>query len=47
MTGNALTALGYLREAVASGRADRGLVEQVRAYLAGGPETAERPFNPE
>ncbi|HEY6138961.1 MAG TPA: hypothetical protein VI670_14465 [Thermoanaerobaculia bacterium] len=47
MTGNALTALGYLREAVASGCADRDLVEQVRAYIAGGPETAERPFNPE
>jgi tetratricopeptide (TPR) repeat protein len=43
MTGNGLTALGYLREAVASGDADRGLVEQVRAYLAAGPET-DQPF---
>ncbi len=47
MTGNSLTALAYLREAVASGRADRGLVEQVRAYLAGGPENADRPFDPQ
>jgi tetratricopeptide (TPR) repeat protein len=45
MTGNGLTALGYLREAVASGDADRGLVEQVRAYLAAGPAT-DRPFVP-
>lgn len=47
MTGNSLTALAYLREAVASGHANRGLVEQVRAYLAGGPENAERPFVPQ
>jgi tetratricopeptide (TPR) repeat protein len=46
MTGNSLTALGYLREAVALGRADRGLVEDVRAYLAGAPETTDRPFVP-
>ncbi|HKS22526.1 MAG TPA: hypothetical protein VJZ76_07000 [Thermoanaerobaculia bacterium] len=46
MTGNALTALAYLREAVADGRADSRLIEQVRAYIAGGPETAERPFEP-
>lgn len=45
MTGNGLTALGYLREAAASGRADRGLVDRVRAYLAEGPET-DRPFVP-
>ena len=45
-SGNALTALAYLRQAVASGRADRGLVDEVRAYLAGGPETADRPFVP-
>jgi hypothetical protein len=45
MTGNGLAALGYLREAVASGRADRGLVEQVRACLAAGPE-ADQPFEP-
>ena len=45
MTGNGLTALGYLREAVASGRADHGLVEQVRACIAAGPE-AGRPFVP-
>ncbi|HYU26780.1 MAG TPA: hypothetical protein VEO74_16320, partial [Thermoanaerobaculia bacterium] len=46
MTGNALTALAYLRQAIASGRADRGLVEEVRAYLAGAPETTDRPFVP-
>jgi tetratricopeptide (TPR) repeat protein len=46
MTGNALTALAYLRQAVASGRADRGLVDEVRAYLAGGPESTDRPFVP-
>ena len=46
MTGNSLTALAYLREAVTTGRADRGLVEQVRAYLAGGPENTDRPFVP-
>lgn len=45
MTGNALTALAYLRQAVASGRVDRGLVEKVRAYLAAGPDT-DRPFVP-
>jgi hypothetical protein len=46
MTGNSLTALAYLREAVASGRADRTLVEHVRAYLAAGPENTDRPFVP-
>jgi len=46
MTGNALRALGYLREAVADGRADGDLVAQVRAYLAGAPETTDRPFVP-
>ena len=46
MTGNALQALGYLREAVASGRADGALVADVRAYLAGAPETTDRPFVP-
>lgn len=45
MTGNALTALAYLRQAVASGEADRALVERVRTYLLGGPET-DRPFVP-
>ena len=46
MTGNALRALGYLREAVADGRADGDLVAHVRAYLAGAPETTDRPFIP-
>ncbi|HEV2719986.1 MAG TPA: zf-HC2 domain-containing protein, partial [Thermoanaerobaculia bacterium] len=41
MTGNSLTALAYLREAVASGRADHDLLEHVRAYLAAGPENTD------
>jgi tetratricopeptide (TPR) repeat protein len=39
MTGGALTALGYLREAVASGNASAGLVNNVRAQLAYSPDT--------
>jgi tetratricopeptide (TPR) repeat protein len=38
MTGGALTALAYLREAVASGNASAGLVNSIRAHLACIPE---------
>jgi len=42
MTGNALTALAYLREAVNSGRADAGLVNRIREYLA--QPAPDKPF---
>jgi len=44
MTGNALTALAYLREAVGRGNADARLVEHVREYLE--RRTPDRPFVP-
>lgn len=44
MTGNALTALAFLREAVASGVATPILVKHVRTYLQHGVE--DRPFLP-
>lgn len=44
MTGNALTALGFLSETIATGSATPTLVQQVRAYLEQSPDAA--PFEP-
>jgi tetratricopeptide (TPR) repeat protein len=45
-TGNALTALAFLREAFAAGRATPGLVRHVRDYLETRPDQSEQPFAP-
>lgn len=46
MTGNALTALAFLREAVAAGSATPTLIGHVREYLTKLPGAAEQPFAP-
>jgi tetratricopeptide (TPR) repeat protein len=46
MTGHALTALAFLQEAVAGGRATPGLVRKVRDYLETSPDHSGIPFVP-
>ena len=46
MTGNALTALAYLREAFDTGKATPALVRHVREYLGTRPEPGGAPFSP-
>ena len=46
MTGSAMTALAYLREAVAAGRATPKLVREVRVYLQDRPPEGGAPFVP-
>jgi tetratricopeptide (TPR) repeat protein len=46
MTGHALTALAFLQEAVAGGRATPALVRQVREYLETNPDHSGIPFVP-
>ena len=46
MTGNALTALGFLQEAFASGAVTPQLVRQVREYLESHPDQHGTPFVP-
>jgi tetratricopeptide (TPR) repeat protein len=46
MTGHALTALAYLREALESGKATLGLIRHVRAYLESDPDHGGNPFLP-
>ena len=46
MTGNALTALAFLREAGAMGSITPILIRHVRNYLERLPDAAERPFEP-
>lgn len=46
MTGHALTALAYLRDAFENGRATRNLVRHVRQYLGTHPDETGHPFDP-
>ncbi len=46
MTGHALTALAFLNESFATGRATPGLVRHIRQYLESHPDHAGRPFVP-
>lgn len=46
MTGHALTALAYLREALESGKATLGLIRHVREYLESDPDHRGNPFLP-
>lgn len=46
MTGHALTALAYLHEALATGKASLGLVRHVREYLDSDPDHHGKPFLP-
>lgn len=46
MTGHALTALAFLQEAMAAGRATPGLVRHVRHYLETNPDHSGSPFVP-
>jgi len=46
MTGHTLTAVAYLREAFADGRATPGLVRHVRQYLESRPDESGKAFEP-